>query len=161
MPVCPRCQSERLVKNGAVAGKPKQQCQQGGYPFTRTTPRGKPLAMQSNAILWYLRGMSMHRIAVLLQVAAQAVLTWRRTLAKDSYEKPEPTGRTSILPLDEMGHSLKTKRHKVWIGKALDRDTGRRLDWEGGRRDKKTLKKRVDRLTPWDVQWYGTDTWVT
>ena len=39
--------------------------------------------------------------------------------------------------------------------------TGQRLDWECGRRDKKTLTKMVDRLVPWDVQVYCTEKWAT
>jgi transposase-like protein len=152
---CPKCQSDRVINNGSAAGKPKKQCKQCGYQFTRTTPRGKPLALKVNAVLWYLSGMSMNRLACLLRVSAQAVLTWSRTFAKDYYEKPEPTGRTIVLQLDAMWHYLKTKRHKLWLGKALDRDTGQLLDWECGRRDKKTLKKMVNRLTQWDVQLYG------
>jgi IS1 family transposase len=50
-------------------------------------------------------------------------------------------------------------RHKLWIWKALDRDTGRLLDWECGRRDAATLKTLVDRLAPWDVTFYCTDHW--
>jgi hypothetical protein len=72
--------------------------------------------------------MSMHRIAFLLRVSAQAVLTWLRDLATASYEKPEPSGRTIVLELDEMWHYLKKKRSKLWIGKALDRDMGQLLD---------------------------------
>ncbi len=53
-------------------------------------------------MLWYLSGMSMNRIAFLLRVSAQAVLTWIKALAKDYYEKPEPTGRTIVLQRDEM-----------------------------------------------------------
>ena len=55
-----------------------------------------------------------------------------------------------ILELDKMWHDLKKKRHKLWIWKALDRDTGQLLDWACGRRDKATLKKMVDRLAQWD-----------
>src|SRR5215475_3978256 len=146
MGVCPQCQGERLVKNGSAAGKPKKRCKQCGYQFTRTTPRGKPLAMKINAVLWYLSGMSMNRIAFLLRVSAQAVLDWIRTFAKEHKEKPEPTGRTIVLELDEMWHYLKTKRSKLWIWQALDRDTDQWLDWKCGRRDKATLKKMVDRL---------------
>ena len=160
MHVCPRCQSDRLVKNGFAAGKPKKPCKQCGYQFTRTTPRGKPLAMKINAVLWYLSGVSMNRIAFLLRVSAQAVLTWMRDFAKDPYEKPELTGRIIVLQLDEMWHYLKNKRRKLWIWKALDRDTGQLLDWEWGRRDRKTLKKMVDRLTQQTVPsppllWWG------
>jgi transposase-like protein len=39
------------MNNGSAAGKPKKQCKQCGYQFTRTTPRGKPLAMKLNAVL--------------------------------------------------------------------------------------------------------------
>ena len=53
-------------------------------------------------MLWYLSGMSMHRIAFLLRVATPAVLTWIRDIAKEYDEKPEPTGRTIVLQLDEM-----------------------------------------------------------
>jgi transposase-like protein len=112
---CPKCQSDRVIHNGSAAGKPKKQCKQCGYQFTRTTPRGKPLTTKINAVLWYLSGMSMNRIAFLLQVSAQAVLTWIRDCATDSYEKPEPTGRTIVLELDEMWHYLKKKRCKLWI----------------------------------------------
>lgn len=97
-------------------------------------------------------------MAFLLRVSAQAVLTWIRDCATDDDETPEPTGRTIVLELDEMWPSLPKKRHKLWIWQALDRDTGQLLDWECGRRDKKTLKQMVDRLTRWDVQLYCMDT---
>ena len=117
--------------------------------------------MKINAVLWYLSGVSMNRIAFLLRVSAQAVCIWMRDFAKDPYEKPELTGRIIVLQLDEMWHYLKNKRRKLWIWKALDRDTGQLLDWECGRRDKRTLQKMVDRLAQWDVQLYCTDKWAT
>jgi insertion element IS1 protein InsB len=161
MHVCPQCHSDRVIKNGSAAGKPKKQCKQCGYQFTRTTPRGKPLPTKINAVLLSLSGISMNRIAFLLRVSAQAVLTWLRTFARQYEEKPEPTGRTIVLELDEMWHYLKKKRQKLWIWKALDRDTGQLLDWECGRRDKTTLKQMVDRLAPWDVKLHCTDKWAT
>jgi hypothetical protein len=75
--------------------------------------------MKINAVLWYLSGVSMHWIVFLLRVSAQAVLTWIRALARQYQEKPEPTGRTIVLQLDEMWHYLKKKRHKLWIWKAV------------------------------------------
>jgi IS1 family transposase len=116
--------------------------------------------MKINAVLLYLSGMSMNRTAFLLRVSAQAVLTWIRTFAQEHTEKPEPTGGTLVLERDEMWHDLQQKRQKLWIWKALDCDTGQLLDWECGRRDKATLKQRVDRLTQWDVKRYCTDRWA-
>jgi hypothetical protein len=51
MPVCPQGQSDRLVNNGSVAGKPTKLGKPCGVPLTRTTPRGKPLTLQINAVL--------------------------------------------------------------------------------------------------------------
>jgi transposase len=143
---CPKCQSDHVINNGSPAGKPKNQGKQCGYQCTRTTQRGKPLAPKVNAVLWYLSGMSMNRIAFLLRVSAQAVLNWIRDFATEQYEKPEPTGRTIVLELDEMWHYMKEKQHPLQSWKALGHDPGELLDWECGRRDKKTLKKMVDRL---------------
>ena len=128
MGVCPQCQGERLVKNGSAAGKPTKRCTQCGDPFTRTTPRGKPLATQIHAVLWYVRGMSMHRMAFLLRVSTQAVLTWIRDVATAYDEKPAPTGRTIVLQRDAMWYYLQNKRGTRWMWKALDRDTGQLLD---------------------------------
>jgi transposase len=99
MHACPQCQSDWLVNNGSAAGQPKKPCQQCGYQFTRTTPRGKPLTTKITAVLLYLSGISMNRIAFLLRVSAQAVLNWIRTFAQKYEEKPAPTGRSIILEL--------------------------------------------------------------
>jgi hypothetical protein len=61
--------SDRLVKNGPAAGKPKKLCQPCGYRFTRTTPCGKLLAMKVPAGLLSLSGISMHRIPFLVRVS--------------------------------------------------------------------------------------------
>jgi transposase-like protein len=50
MRVCPQCQRDRLVNNGAAAGKPKQRCQPCGSQLTRIIPRGQPLNTKSNAV---------------------------------------------------------------------------------------------------------------
>jgi IS1 family transposase len=52
------------------------------------------------------------------------------------------------------------KRRKLWIWKALDRDTGQLVDWECGHRDQAALKRLVDRLAQWDITLYCTDTWA-
>jgi transposase-like protein len=102
MHACPRCQSSRLIKHGSAAGQPKNQCKQCADQFTRTTPRGKPITMKINALLWYLRGVSMLRITFLLRVSAQSVLNWIRAFAKTYDEKPDPTGKRIVLERDEM-----------------------------------------------------------
>jgi transposase-like protein len=69
--------------------------------------------MKVHAVLLYLSGISMHRIAFLLRVSAQSMLNWLRTFAQEHYEAPEPTGKALILEPDEMGHYLKHKRRTL------------------------------------------------
>jgi transposase len=126
---CPKCQSERVVPNGSAAGKPKQRCKQCGYQFTRTTPRGKPLQTKMLAVLLYMSGLSMHRIATLCGVSAQAVLNWIRTFAREHYEKPKPDGTVVIVELDEMWHYVKKNgtnsgSGKHWMLLRVDCSTG-------------------------------------
>ena len=82
----------------------------------------------------------MNALAKMFGVWASTILTWIRHYAADHAEKPAPSGKAIVLEIDAMWHFLKKKRRKLWIWKALDRDTGRLLDWECGRRDAATLK---------------------
>jgi insertion element IS1 protein InsB len=129
--------------------------------LTRIIPRGTPLKTQITAVLLSLSGLSMHRMAFLVRVSAPSGLNWIRAVATAYEEKPEPTGSTIVLALDEMWPYVKKKCQKLWIWNALDQETGQLLDGECGRRDKATVKKMVDRLAPWDVKIYCTDQWGT
>jgi insertion element IS1 protein InsB len=51
------------------------------------------------------------------------------------------------------------KARKLWIWKALERATGRLLDWECGDRDRATLERLLGRLEPWGVRLFCTDDW--
>ena len=51
------------------------------------------------------------------------------------------------------------KRHKLWVWTAMDRNTGRLLDWELGNRDSQTLAKLLNRLQQYNVTIYYTDKW--
>ena len=89
-----------------------------------------------------------------------AVLKWIRTFAKKHAPKPTLAPRTRVvLELDEMWHYIGNKKNKLWIWKALDRNTGHLIDWECGGRDKETLEKLTTRLAALDVKVYWTDKW--
>ena len=152
MLVCPTCQSDWLVQNGSATGKPTKQWKPCGDQCTRRTPRGTPLKTQITAVLFYLSGLSMHRSAFLLRVSARSILNGIRACAKEHAQQPAPTGRILLLALDAMGHYLKKKRCQRWMWQALDPETGPLRDWEGGRRAKAPVQKRVDRRTQGDVK---------
>ena len=65
LPVSPRSRGNTVATSGRVP------------PL-----RGTPLPIQINAVLWYVPGVSMHRMALLLRVAAQAGRDWIKIGAK-------------------------------------------------------------------------------
>jgi insertion element IS1 protein InsB len=52
------------------------------------------------------------------------------------------------------------KTRKLWIWKALERATGRLIDWECGDRDRATLDRLLARLERWGVRLFCTDAWA-
>ena len=81
-------------------------------------------------------------------------------LQKKIYKKITP-GKAILIELDEMWHYLGSKKNKLWIWKAYRRETGELIDWECGARDKATLTKLLERLSPWDAELYCTDNWAS
>ena len=157
MKQCPRCQHTHFVKNGFVNEKQRYKCKNCHYQFTRATPRGKPQAHKTLAVLLYCHGLSMNAISKRLgSFHVTTVLQWIRNFAKK--QAPKPTfspGITLVLELDEMWHYIAKKKNKLWIWKALDRNTGHLIDWQCGGRNAETLKKLTSRLETLNVKQFS------
>ena len=156
---CPKCQHTHFVKNGHINEKQRYKCKACNYQWTtEKTHRGRPLAEKALAVYLYCHGLSMNAIAKILGASPSTILEWIRNFGNQHGELPEPEAEAVVLELDEMWHYLK-KKQKLWIWKALCRDTGALIAWEWGHRDKQTLKKLIERLEAWSVKVYYTDDW--
>ncbi|MYA98635.1 IS1 family transposase [Candidatus Poribacteria bacterium] len=154
-----RCQHPHFVKNGFINEKQRYKCKQCSYQWrTEKTHRGRPLAEKALAVFLYCHGLSMNAIAKMLQASPSTILEWIRHFGQSTRTPPEPEATVVVFELDEMWHYLK-KKQKLWIWKALCRDTGELIAWECGDRDKATLKKLIERLENWHVKVYYTDNW--
>jgi insertion element IS1 protein InsB len=70
-------------------------------------------------------------------------------------------GRARDRGRTRRGLALRQKKaRKLWIWKALERGTGRLIDWECGDRDAITLDRLLGRLEPWGVRLFCTDDWA-
>ena len=70
-------------------------------------------------------------------------------------------GRARGRGRDRRGLARRPKKaSKLWIWKALERDTGRLIDWECGDRDAVTLDRLLARLERWGVRLFCTDDWA-
>ena len=160
MKACPRCQHIHFVKNGFVNAKQRYKCPSCHYQFTRKTPRGKPQTHKTLALLLDCHGISMNAISKLFNIHVTTVLKWGRSYAKKHAPKRTfSPGSTVVLELDEMWHYIGKKKNKLWIWKALDRNTGYLIDWQCGGRNTETLEKLTHRLKALNVKMSYTDKW--
>lgn len=107
--VCPACGGGDVIRSGHACGRQRWRCKGCGRQFTRTTPRGKSAAMKRDAVGLYCTGLSMSAIGRRLGVSAQSVMRWVRDHARDHCPKPEPTGGTAVVELDEVWHFVQKK----------------------------------------------------
>src|SRR3954469_10843306 len=124
---CPVCGGTVLIRSGHACGRQRWRCKGCGRQFTRTTPRGKPAGMKAAAVALYCTGLSLSAVGKRLGVSAQSVMRWIRDHARRHCPKPEPAGRGRGR--DRRGLALHPKKaRKLWIWKALERDTGWLID---------------------------------
>ena len=114
---CKRCGSEEQVKNGVMRSKQRSLCKACGLNFTDTPARGKPLALKATAVLLYVSGLSMNRMAKLLGVSTPTIQAWLEQFAAAYAHKPEPEGRAVVIELDERWHYLKKSQNRSGSGK--------------------------------------------
>jgi transposase-like protein len=111
---CPACHGTVLIKSGHACGRQRWKCKGCGRQFTRTEPRGKPVALKRHAIELYCLGLSMNAVAKRIGVSAQTMLRWVRDHAQRHGPKPEPAaGSTAVVELDEIWHFVKKVLHAV------------------------------------------------
>src|SRR3954452_21057645 len=101
---CPACGGAVLIRSGHACGRQRWRCKGCGRQFTRTTARGKPAAVKAAAVDLYCTGLSLNAIGERLGVSAQGVMRRVRDRARRHCPKPEPTGRTAVVELDEVWH---------------------------------------------------------
>lgn len=105
MQCCPRCDSEKTVKNGNHLGRQRHRCRGCGFQFTRKTPRGRAAHEKAAAVLLYTMGLPFSTIARIYGTAPSSVMRWVQSFAEKNTGKPEP-GQAVIVELDAMWLSL-------------------------------------------------------
>ncbi len=156
LPCCPRCGSRRLIRFGFATGKQRWRCTRCRSQFTRPEVHGTPEPTRRAAVSLSGYGLSFNAVAHLLGTTAQSVLRWVCRSVDRCCTKPPP-GDAVVSELDEMAHFVQRKDNKISIWKAYDRATGRLVDWECGDRDERTFRRLFDRLTPWNVRLFCSD----
>ena len=76
---CPKCRSEKLVKDGIIKTRQRYLCKDCDYRHTVVCKStGKSAEIKRMALMMYLEGLGFNSIARILKVSHVAVLKWIR-----------------------------------------------------------------------------------
>lgn len=115
-----------------------------------------PEPTKQAAVTLYGHGLSLRGVGKLLGTTGQSVLRWVCQYVDRHCPKPIPEP-VNAIEIDEMWHYLGSKAQKLWIWRAYDRDRGRLIDWECGKRDEATFRRLYERLQRWGARLFCTD----
>ena len=118
---CPKCYSEKYVKNGIKYNKQRCKCKKCGCHFTQSHKRGASLETKLKALRLYLEGMGFRAIGRVMGVNNVTVLNWIRTLGKSvktyvHMHMPDDARHVDVIEMDEMWHFTKKKNENSGSG---------------------------------------------
>ncbi len=107
---CPKCKSERFIKDGIVKGKQRHKCKTCNFRYTvvkKSTE--KPLYLKRFALQLYLEGLGFRSIGRVLKVSNVSILNWIRQFGEQvkNIQSNEPV---SVTEIDEMHTYIGTKK---------------------------------------------------
>ncbi len=115
---CPKCESDKLLKDGKVKGRQRHRCKECGYRHTvilKST--AKPQSTKRLALQLYLEGLGFRSIGRILNVSNVCVLKWIRFFGKELQNLKKKDTPIEIVEIDEM-HTYVGKK-KLTTGSGL------------------------------------------
>ncbi len=100
---CPKCESEKRVKDGFAQGKQRYLCKECGYRHTvilKSTAH--PQSTKRRALQLYLEGLGFRSIGRVLGVSNVSVLKWIRHFGKEVQDLKKSESPPEFVEIDEM-----------------------------------------------------------
>ena len=114
---CPKCRSEKIVKDGKIKGKQRYLCKECGYRHT-VEYVGKPPDLKRLALEMYLEGLGFRSIGRILKVSNVAVLKWIRSFG-EQVESLRREESAEIIEMDELHTYIQSKKTTAGYGLLL------------------------------------------
>ena len=96
---CPKCNSEKYIKDGIVKRKQRYKCKLCNFRYTvDQKSTAKPLSLKRLALQLYLEGLGFRSIGRVLNVSNVSILNWIKQFGKEvqSLRNEEPVCVTEI-----------------------------------------------------------------
>jgi transposase-like protein len=106
---CPKCNSERCVKDGIVKNKQRYLCKPCKYRYT-VRGIGKPKSLKKFALQLYLEGLGFRSIGRILKVSNVSVLNWVKAFGSKIEEYRQVDENIEIIEMDELHTYIGAKK---------------------------------------------------
>ena len=143
---CPICKSDKLIKSGKTTnGKQRYSCRECNKRFiTEYTYKAYEPNINQQIILFTKEGLGIRSTARVLRISVTTLLKRIISIAANIQQPPIQKRRT--YEVDEMRTYIGKKSRLRWIVYALERETGKVVSFNVGRRTNKTLKRVINSL---------------
>ncbi|MBE7649209.1 IS1 family transposase [Tenacibaculum finnmarkense] len=156
---CPKCKSEKKIKNGVIKGIQRYKCKSCGYNYTvERRSCDYPLSTKNKALQLYLEGLGFRSVGRLLGVSNVSVLNWIRAFGNEISSLQPESQDIEMVEVDEM-HSYIGHKKYCWIWIAVDRYGKRFLHFVTGDRSTKTAKKFWEGIKDNQMKTIASDYW--
>ncbi len=99
---CPKCKSNKNIKDGIVKQKQRYKCKECNFRYTVASGSGaKPFYLRKMALQLYLEGLGFRSIGRVLNVSNVTVLNWIRSFGEQVAELKSPE-QVIYAEMDEM-----------------------------------------------------------
>ncbi len=111
---CPKCKSEKKIKNGIINSVQRYKCKACGYNYTV----GKrscdyPVSTKKKALQLYLEGLGFRSIGRILGVSNVSVLNWIRSFGSEVAGLRSRSQEIEVVGVDEMHSYIGDKKTTV------------------------------------------------
>ena len=117
MVICPKCSSEKCVKDGIIKGAQRYRCKSCNFRHT-VQHRGKGPDIKRQALELYLEGLGFRSIGRFLKCSHVTVYNWIKSFDEAAKELRSDSA-LKVVEMDEMHTYISSKKTTVGYGLLL------------------------------------------
>jgi transposase len=117
MAICPKCSSEKCVKDGIIKGRQRYRCKSCDFRHT-VQHRGKSPDVKRQALELYLEGLDFRSIGRFLKCSHVAVYNWIKSFGKAAKELRSDSA-PKVVEMDKMHTYVSSKKTTAGYGLLL------------------------------------------
>ena len=157
---CPKCNSEKVVKNGCRRQKQCYKCRGCGRQFVESPiERSYPPEVRQLCLKMYLNGMGLRGIERVTEIHHTTVINWIKEAGIELPDAPEAEEIPEITEIDELQTFIGNKKNKVWVWTVVNHWKPGILLWTVGDRSRSSFQIIWSIIRCWHSFWYVTDGW--